>query len=898
MYDELNNKQRFNIQSSEIGFFLERADLNKDGDLSLTEFKKLMIQQMDPSFNEKFKRTRQFSAHGHAKLSPYLGGKAYDLKLDTKKWTPKAFLGREFFQEKDGVLHAEFDPVFVSWTAVKNWRPAADVENPEEKSTLYDALYFSPEALGMVDDHGKSYELTPCSLPTVGADRGAWRAVVPIEQLCWVLSPKTLFVRVMLPQAYEKIQKKADDEDRDHHDFHMNPSGAFGGLAGNLAGGLTSGLGHVKGFAQTGLQSAGDIASTGRNLAGGIASKTGSLVANSAGNLAGMIPGRDSQVGPEGSDRQGTALLDVAGQAGRSAASAVGTISSAMTSVTGQVASKSTQLLNSLSRDTGSKNGDETSWRCGIIRKTYDDKLEAKDLWWYKMAREKSPMFSREESVEFQERNFINWRLLASYYLEQLLLFTEMCLERSYNSIYWMQDRFTYTMLTSMMSNELLPDEIRSAFTLLMLRVYVDRYPHTPLGLPDPIQCYETDKAHIKLGDWQHGTTRTVEEMLKLDGEKVDRNLLPQFRIQSTGPLSNGRIGPNCPFHILKFLLFGVRGGSETVGSNPDELASNKFFLLRHFIQSYFGEMNGRQVVANVEQNKLILELLDVVAKLMTFGFYSTLDKIREICRPMFELLDSITPGREDRYLPHKELTLEGKQLLGEGQVWSRYDAQNEANIVVMDSKRAIIDALLHVVRVKHDYQLRCITALFYDSLQKNRKELIKKTECEENQDMYILTDEFRSKFHEIFEPTPSSGDMMALDALRAGLELSVDPKALALASGSMVEASRRTVTGSGRPTKTAGAFDKLSLKAIASEVAITGRPDVKLTEVCMDLMKYGMHSPMPGIQSSHYSLILMRLLSDLCRTTRIIRGCVLTPGHSIHYAPTSHRSAPGSDPP
>ena len=53
---------------------------------------------------------------------------------------------------------------------------------------------------------------------------------------------------------------------------------------------------------------------------------------------------------------------------------------------------------------------------------------------------------------------------------------SQLHLCRSYNSIFAIQDMFSYEMLISLISNELLPDQIRSAFCQLLLRVYIDRY--------------------------------------------------------------------------------------------------------------------------------------------------------------------------------------------------------------------------------------------------------------------------------------------------------------------------------------------------------------------------------------------------------------------------------------
>ena len=78
---------------------------------------------------------------------------------------------------------------------------------------------------------------------------------------------------------------------------------------------------------------------------------------------------------------------------------------------------------------------------------------------------------------------------LVLYYESQIDTLAEMCLDRSYNVINELERHWSYELLTSLMGNERLPDQIRASFTTLLLRVWVDRYPHSPLSIPDHIQA-------------------------------------------------------------------------------------------------------------------------------------------------------------------------------------------------------------------------------------------------------------------------------------------------------------------------------------------------------------------------------------------------------------------------
>ena len=66
-----------------------------------------------------------------------------------------------------------------------------------------------------------------------------------------------------------------------------------------------------------------------------------------------------------------------------------------------------------------------------------------------------------EEYEEFRQHLQI-----AKHYESQINLFAEMCLDRSYNSIYEMQTQFSHDMLVNCISNDKLPDQVRSGYCL------------------------------------------------------------------------------------------------------------------------------------------------------------------------------------------------------------------------------------------------------------------------------------------------------------------------------------------------------------------------------------------------------------------------------------------------
>jgi hypothetical protein len=73
-----------------------------------------------------------------------------------------------------------------------------------------------------------------------------------------------------------------------------------------------------------------------------------------------------------------------------------------------------------------------------------------------------------------------------------------MCLGRSYNSIFQVQEEYSYPMVIGAVANPLLPDKVRSAFTQLLTHVYIDRFPHAAVRAPDPLQILEVDEQDIR----------------------------------------------------------------------------------------------------------------------------------------------------------------------------------------------------------------------------------------------------------------------------------------------------------------------------------------------------------------------------------------------------------------
>ena len=202
-------------------------------------------------------------------------------------------------------------------------------------------------------------------------------------------------------------------------------------------------------------------------------------------------------------------------------------------------------------------------------------------------------------------QSFEAQRQLALYYETQIDLFAEMCFGRSYNAINELCKEFSYPALVSLVANDWLPDQIRASFTMLLLSLYIDRFPHERLPTPSHIQVLAT----IERPDLEKSSA------------------LPQYHVDPQGPLRH---------YDDPIFSFGV---------DPSENAADKFHLIEEFISDYMYKLEGCQVAKDKEKNIFTLALLSVLEKLVAFGFYGTRSEIVDLCNPMIAVLD----GRADK---------------------------------------------------------------------------------------------------------------------------------------------------------------------------------------------------------------------------------------------------------
>ena len=135
-----------------------------------------------------------------------------------------------------------------------------------------------------------------------------------------------------------------------------------------------------------------------------------------------------------------------------------------------------------------------------------------------------------------------------------------------------------------------LPDQIRASFTVLLLRVWIDRYPHNALPIPDQIQVM--------------GNIKPVN--------KINTDFLPQFEVDANADFTEEE-------RAIGFLPFG---------SAPGECGSCKFHLCEDFIIGYLNQVDGCQVAKEKEKNIFTIAVLSLVELFAAFGFYGSQEEL------------------------------------------------------------------------------------------------------------------------------------------------------------------------------------------------------------------------------------------------------------------------------
>eukprot|EP00397_Hematodinium_sp_SG-2012_P000177 GEMP01000177.1.p1 GENE.GEMP01000177.1~~GEMP01000177.1.p1 ORF type:complete len:2785 (+),score=546.68 GEMP01000177.1:287-8641(+) len=204
------------------------------------------------------------------------------------------------------------------------------------------------------------------------------------------------------------------------------------------------------------------------------------------------------------------------------------------------------------------------------------------------------------EKDEYEKIRFKALSVLAYYFEGQLLMLAEMCLTRQLNSILAIAKTYTFELCAMGVWHEQLSPSTRRAFTILLQNLWLDRHPQRAIQIPNLIRKYH-----------ETSTTNSTSEIA-----------LPKFELLDDSPDVDG---------IEKTEFYTM----------PD---ASKFDLLVEYVQYHLNLMEGRMVHSHVRFNNFTGCLMEMLLRLVGFGFMARVDKLQELIVPALLCLD----GRSD----------------------------------------------------------------------------------------------------------------------------------------------------------------------------------------------------------------------------------------------------------
>lgn len=223
---------------------------------------------------------------------------------------------------------------------------------------------------------------------------------------------------------------------------------------------------------------------------------------------------------------------------------------------------------------------------------------------------------------------------VAEYFIAQLYLVADLCLDRNYVAINVLENLFEYDVLLTMLKNIQLPHSCKAAVCKVVRCLYVDREPQVATKFPRYI------RTSVSLGVEQQQTSSSSNSM-PLDLEADSELLHVQY----------------------------------------------KFALLQKLVAEYLTESLDLH-----KCDDLSIEMLQLLKALVEFGFYSTVPQILDVMKPLLASLDehqtkkdtiATKAGKETNFTPSEENHL--NKLLAQ-----KYNSQSNSSLAMFRSSRGL----------------------------------------------------------------------------------------------------------------------------------------------------------------------------------------------------------------
>jgi hypothetical protein len=220
---------------------------------------------------------------------------------------------------------------------------------------------------------------------------------------------------------------------------------------------------------------------------------------------------------------------------------------------------------------------------------------------------------------------------MMKYFTEQMQFFSEMCCGRSLQVIEYFENNFTFEALLSCMANTHLPYSTRSSFVSFMSHLHLDRFPQEPNCGSHSLPFQVWLKSDIKKEDdaWKSGVLGN--NLIKISNSNLNAHIddiLPKFKIPKVSDevLTKHHAEAEEKSHEEEHHHHNM------VTHHIDIFQYNtpaKFVYLVHFANNYLHDVKEYQIYSDdyKAKNKCTVSVLHMVEKLLSFGFYETVDE-------------------------------------------------------------------------------------------------------------------------------------------------------------------------------------------------------------------------------------------------------------------------------